>query len=383
MIRDTGLPTTDHRPAIRPERRVARLMAATGLAMVLAACGGGRGAEEAVASVQPQAVAPQPPAQPAAPVPVSLAHARTVSPADPAFDAWVQGVKKEARAQGISEGILDAAFRDVTPIPRVVELDRSQPESTITFEQYMTRVVPQRRIDQGRRLRAEFQADLADVEARFGVPSEVVVALWGVETDYGRVTGTYPVIASLATLAYEGRRAKFFRGELLHALKILDEGHISPAEMRGSWAGAMGQSQFMPSSFVSYAVDGDGDGRKDIWNTRKDVFASAANYLSRRGWNPDFGWGGPVELPKGFDRSRIGLDGESRTAAAWAAAGVTGKDGAALPVTGNVAAKIVLPGGRNGPAYLATENYEVILRWNRSQYFATAVGTLADRIAGR
>lgn len=382
MTRQIGLPAARARKARRPQA-AARLVAAGGLAALLAACASAPVAETAVASVQPQ-VAPVPaPVAPAAPVPVSLAHARSVSPDDPAFDAWVQGVKAEARGKGISQGILDAAFRDVKPIPRVIELDRSQPESTITFEQYMTRVVPQRRVDQGRRMMAEFQSDLADVEARFGVPAEVVVALWGVETDFGRVTGNYPVIASLATLAYEGRRAKFFRGELMHALKILDEGHISPDQMRGSWAGAMGQSQFMPSSFVSYAIDGDGDGRKDIWGTRKDVFASAANYLASRGWERGFGWGGPVDLPAGFDRSRIGLKGETRTVAQWAAAGVTGKDGAPLPAPANVSARIVLPGKQNGPAFLATDNYEVILRWNRSQYFATAVGTLADRIAGR
>lgn len=296
------------------------------------------------------------------------------------FSLWLKDFRSEARVAGISEKTLKAALDDVSePIPRVVELDRKQPESTITFDQYLERIVNTNRIERGRTLLLENQALLNSVSTQYNVPPQYIVALWGIETDYGRVTGGYSVVGALATLAFEGRRAQFFRTELLKALKIIDEGHITAGNMLGSWAGAMGQSQFMPSSFLSFAQDGNNDGRKDIWTTLPDVFASIANYLSSSGWKADRNWGEAVVLPTTLDRA--GLDSKNRKPVAdWISAGVTRSDGKRISFDLNVSAAIVLPGGPEGPAYLVTENYLVFLKWNRSLYFATAAGTLADRL---
>ncbi len=295
------------------------------------------------------------------------------------FEAWVAELKAEAEKQGISRPILDQAFAGVAPIPRIIELDRKQPEFTLTFEQYLTRVVPDSRIKKGRALLKQNKALLAEVSKKFGVQPRFIIALWGVETDFGRITGGFPVVASLATLAYDGRRSAFFRKELLLALKILEQGHIAHSDMKGSWAGAMGQSQFMPSSFHNFAIDYDGDGHKDIWGTKADVFGSIANYLSKSGWNDSETWGRPVSLPATFDKSLV--DSKiTKTMREWEALGVTRRDGTPLP-SRNLTSQLIVPGdGELAPAYLAYSNYEVILKWNRSSYFATAVGTLAEAI---
>jgi len=294
------------------------------------------------------------------------------------FAAWLDGVKREASTKGISEATIRAALSGVEPIPRVIELDRRQPEKTITFAQYLQRVINDRRVETGRRLYQEHRRVLDEVGAKYGVQPRFIVALWGIETDFGRNTGGFSVVNALATLAHDGRRSDYFRDELMKALQILDEGHISPSDMKGSWAGAMGQSQFMPSSFLLYAQDHDGDGHKDIWRTVPDVFASAANYLSTVGWNPDQTWGREVRVPKGFDRQLAGL--ETRKALSeWQALGVRKADGTALPPVA-IEGSIVLPDGPGGRAFLVYDNYRTIMRWNRSTYFATAVGILADRI---
>jgi membrane-bound lytic murein transglycosylase B len=277
------------------------------------------------------------------------------------FDEWVKGVKAEALKKGIAPETLHVAFKDLKPIPRVVELDKKQPEFRLTFQQYMDRVVPQSRIDRGRKNYAKNKALLEEIAKKYRVQARFIVALWGIETDFGRVTGGFPVIASLATLAYDGRRSKFFRAELFHALRILDEKHITVDAMSGSWAGAMGQSQFMPSSFVAYAVDYDGDGKRDIWGTKADVFASAANYLRKSGWRDDLNWGRSVRLPEGFDRALAGRK-KSKPLSMWQSS-------------------IILPQkGQMKPAFVAYHNFHVILKWNRSDYFALAVGHLADGI---
>ena len=196
------------------------------------------------------------------------------------FDAWLAGLRQDALAQGVSKATVDAALSNIQPIPRVIELDRKQPEGTMTFAKYQGRVINQQRINTGQHLRNKHRNELEAISRETGVPSQVIVALWGIETSYGDNTGGFKVVPALATLAHEGRRAKFFRKELMNALKIIDEGHISAAEMKGSWAGAMGQNQFMPSSFHAYAVDGNGDGKRDIWGTLPDVFASTANFIS-------------------------------------------------------------------------------------------------------
>ena len=297
------------------------------------------------------------------------------------FAEWREGVRNEALGLGISTAIFDAAFADVEPIPRVIELDRSQPEVTLTFDQYVERVVPESRVAKGRKLLAEHRDLLEPIGRKYGVPPRFIVALWGIETNFGQYLGGFPVIASLATLAYDGRRSAYFRQELLHALRILEDGHITPGAMMGSWAGAMGQSQFMPSSFVNYAVDHDGDGRRDIWGTQGDVFASAANYLAQAGWRAGETWGRRVTLPAGFDHALTGLE-VKKTLAEWQALGLRRADGTDLPQA-DISGSVVLPGGEGGPAYIVYNNYRTIMRWNRSFYFATSVGLLADGIGRR
>lgn len=297
------------------------------------------------------------------------------------FAQWVEGVRSEALGLGISATTFDAAFAGIEPIPRVIELDRSQPEVTFTLAEYLERVVPESRVAQGRELLAAHRELLEPIGREYGVPPRFIVALWGIETSFGRYLGGFPVIGALATLAHDGRRSAYFRQELLHALRILEDGHITPEAMVGSWAGAMGQSQFMPSSFVRYAVDHDGDGRRNIWGTKGDVFASAANYLAQAGWRAGEIWGRQVRLPEGFDPALTGLE-VKKTLAEWQALGLRRADGGDLPQA-EMSGSVVLPGGDAGPAYLTYANYRTIMRWNRSFYFATAVGLLADRIGGR
>ncbi len=299
----------------------------------------------------------------------------------PSFEGWLAALRKEALVAGISEATVNRALDDLQPIRRVMELDRDQPELKLTLEQYLQRVVPERRVRQGRRKLAENRALLADVSARYGVQPRFLVAFWGIETDFGRITGGYSVVAALATLAYDGRRGAYFRKELLDALHILDEGHIDVDGMIGSWAGAMGQAQFMPSTFRRYATDYDGDTKIDLWNNRGDVFASAANYLANSGWKGDQTWGRTVRLPADFDRGLIS-DNIQKPLSEWQALGVRRADGRDLP-TRDLMASLVQPDGPSGRAYVTYNNYRAILNWNRSDNFAIAVGTLADRIAGR
>jgi membrane-bound lytic murein transglycosylase B len=249
---------------------------------------------------------------------LGLCVAAVSAPARADFQAWLKELRAEASQKGISDVTLDAALSGIKPIPRVVELDRKQPEFTLTFDQYMNRVVPRSRVEKGRKRLAENKAILTEVSKKFGVPPQFLVAFWGIETDFGRVTGGFKVIPALATLAYDGRRSAFFRKELLLALQIINGGHIKADVMVGSWAGAMGQPQFMPSSFTGYAVDYDKDGRKDIWTTRADVFASAANYLSSYGWRASERWGRRVLVPEGFDSKRADLK-VRKTVSGWAA----------------------------------------------------------------
>ncbi|KAF0117900.1 MAG: membrane-bound lytic murein transglycosylase B [Rhodospirillaceae bacterium] len=303
------------------------------------------------------------------------------------FAAWLDALKTEAQeTRRIKPAVLERALQGIKPLPRVIELDRRQPELTLSFQEYLARTVTKARIAAGRRKMAAHGPLLTEIGKTYGVPPRFIVALWGIETDFGRLTGTFPIVEALATLAYDGRRSAYFRRELLDALTILDEGHILPERMLGSWAGAMGQNQFMPSSFLRFAKDHDGDGRRDIWNTTADVFASTANYLATSGWQREQGWGRAVRLPQGFD----GVLAErkvKKSLAEWAALGVTGVDGHALPGQ-SLPAMLVLPNGGDTPrkeraAFLVQENYEVLLKWNRSNLFALAVGHLADHLRDR
>ncbi len=312
----------------------------------------------------------------------AMAHSPISEPPPPtqAFQDWLADLMIEAAGKGIGRQTLAESLDGIAPIPRIIELDRNQPEFSLTFRQYVDRVAPASRIERGRRLLAENRKLLRAVSADYGVPPQMIVALWGIESDFGRLTGGFQVIPALATLAYDGRRSEFFRRELLYALGIVDDGHISAADMAGSWAGAMGQSQFMPSSFVNFAVDRDGDGRKNIWTNRPDIFASAANLLVGGGWKAGRIWGRPVRLPKSFNLAVAGLDTQKKLSE-WQALGIRRMDGRNLPKV-DMRASLILPDGPHS-AFLVYGNYRAILNWNRSHYFALTAGYLADRIAGK
>ncbi len=294
------------------------------------------------------------------------------------FATWLKTVHAEARQQGIRTQTLDAALSGLRPVPRVLELDRRQPEFTLTLTEYLQRVVTPARIQQGKRLFKTHHALLSKIGAAYKVQPRFITALWGLETGYGRITGGFSVIGSLATLAYDGRRRKFFRRELLNALWILDQGHIHLEAMQGSWAGAMGQNQFMPSSFRQYAVDHNGDGRRDIWTTLPDVFASTANYLAQAGWRGDQTWGRQIRRPTTFDTNLAGLK-IRKSLPTWQTLGIRRIDGRDLPQQ-PLQASLLQPDGAKGPAFLVYHNFGAILRWNRSNYFALAVGKLADAL---
>jgi membrane-bound lytic murein transglycosylase B len=299
------------------------------------------------------------------------------------FSRWLEDFRAEARTAGISANTLESAFADIKePLPRVIELDRCQPETRLTSTEYLAARVTPGQVESGKRMLNRYSDWLEKIEEKYAVQRRFLVALWGMETHYGRNTGGFPVIQCLATLAYDGRRGDYFRRELMQALRILDSEHISSApRMRGSWSGAMGHCQFMPSTFLQHAVDADGDGHIDLWGSIPDALASAGNYLAAEMWRPDQTWGRQVALPAGFDTGRSGLD-KRASLAAWQDFGVCPLDGNSFPQC-DLEASLVLPDGPSGPAYLIYDNLRVLMRWNNSLLFAIAVGTLADRISGR
>ena len=297
------------------------------------------------------------------------------------FDHWLAGLRSEALSLGISVDTLDAALTGLKPDPRVIELDRRQPEFTQDFWKYLDTRVSENRIATGRRLLREHRNLLEKIRYQYGVQPHFLVAIWGLESNYGRYHGKHNIINSLATLAHDERRSRFFRKELLHALSIIDEGHIDVTAMKGSWAGAMGQVQFMPSSFVSFAVDANGDGRKDIWNSLPDIFESAANYLAGAGWSRSYTWGREALLPPGFGLDIIGLD-TKKSLAEWQETGVRLIDGQDLPEE-KIEASLLQPAGSDGPVFLVYNNYRAILKWNNSHHYAMSVSHLADRLIGK
>jgi len=303
-------------------------------------------------------------------------EARSGRAADADFGTWLAGVRQEAIAQGLRPQSVTQALAGVQRIDRVLELDRHQPETTLTFEQYIDLVVSPQRVQQGRQNLAENAALLELVSRRYAVQPRFIVALWGIESNYGKGSGDFPEISALATLAYDGRRSAYFRKELMAAIKIVDQGWIRPEDMLGSWAGAMGQCQFMPSSYLQFAVSFNGDGRRDIWHRREDIFASIANYLAHSGWHGDESWGRRVLLPTGFDTGLAGLNNR-KPLAEWQRLGVRALDGREL-VTREREASLILPDGPGGSALLAFENFRATLKWNNSSFFAAAVGYLAD-----
>jgi membrane-bound lytic murein transglycosylase B len=296
------------------------------------------------------------------------------------WSTWLSQVKQEALADGISPAIIDAAFADVhEPSRQVKGLAHSQPEHRLTYSKYRNSRVDSYRIAIGRKEYKKNQALLEKIGREYGVDPYFIVSFWGMETSYGSYMGNFPVIKSLATLAYDSSRPEFFRKELFIALRILNDGHVSLQKFKGEWAGASGQPQFLPSSWVRYAVDYDGDGRKDIWDSKPDVFASIANYMKINGWQAGEPWAIYVKLPPKFDRT---LEGKAiiKPVSEWNALGVRTEDGKPLPHQ-ELQASIVEPNG--GPVFLAYPNYKMILRYNNSIYYAGAIGYLADQIGQR
>jgi membrane-bound lytic murein transglycosylase B len=290
------------------------------------------------------------------------------------FESFVAGVYAEASTQGIRRDVLDAAFAGVTPNQKVIEKDQKQAEFTMTWTRYRALVISDKRITDGRAAVAASRALFAQVEGRFGVGAPVVAGIWGLESSFGVETGNYKVIEALATLAWEGRRASFFRPELMAALKILNNGDITPARMTGSYAGAMGQPQFMPTSYLRLAVDFDGDGRRDIWGSKADVLGSIANYLNRSGWRPGESWGQPVRVPPGTIAA--GRD-VKRPLNEWARQGITPVSGR-WAASGDAPSALIAPDGPGGETFLVHSNFAAIRRYNPSDFYAIAVGLIGD-----
>ena len=316
---------------------------------------------------------------------ITLMFGATARANDAGFDGWLENFKASAKEQGISPQVVDDALTGLTANDDVIALDGKQPENKITLARYLKNTISKRRIEKGQQMLREYRDTLAQISRRYGVQPKYIVALWAIESDFGDHKGDFSVVQSLATLAYEGRRAEFFSKELIAALKILDAEHLHSDALTGSWAGAMGDCQFMPSTYLSYAADGNGDGRRDIWNTPPDVFASIANYLHALGWNAQQGWGHAANFPDSLAEGDIGLT-QSHSADYWRKAGLTYRtaddevDGAPRGKTELYAIYSSTP---EDGAYLVTDNYKALLQWNRSRYFATAVGTLADAIGER
>jgi membrane-bound lytic murein transglycosylase B len=302
------------------------------------------------------------------------AHAQTD------FSQCLARLERTALDSGIRAETVDSILPTVEPREAVIRADRNQPEFLATFADYLGRRATTERITQGRTLYAEHRSLLDELTREYGVPGHYIVAFWGLETNYGRYLGNVPVFDSLSTLACDARRSDFFTEQFVNALQIVDRGDVEPDVMRGSWAGAMGQTQFMPSSYLRYAVDGDGDGRVDLWNSTPDALTSAANFLRSIGWQGGFRWGREVLLPNSFDYALAGRD-ERRDLREWRDLGVTDVGGRLVPNL-DMQGAIVVPAGQRGPAFIIYDNFDVIMRWNRSEFFALTVGHLADRIAG-
>ncbi|MDX1914635.1 MAG: lytic murein transglycosylase [Methylophilus sp.] len=293
------------------------------------------------------------------------------------FKQWLSALKQEAIADGISKNTVNLTFKKAKLISRVIALDRAQPEFISTYLAYLDKRVNASVVEKGRMLQQEHQVMLDAVQARYGVPKQVLVSFWGMETHFGRSQGDFDLPSALMTLAYEGRRADFFRTELMHLMHIIDAQHHTATDLRGSWAGAMGQMQFMPSTFLNHGVDADLDGRINIWTSLPDAFSSAANYLAKSGWHADEPVAIQVKLPKNFNYALAQLN-VRKSVAAWSQLGVE------VPSfwldMDNTA--ILLPQGWQGPAMMVFSNFDVIMQWNRSVNYALAVSNLADQLAG-
>ena len=364
-----------------------RLPAALAIAAALVGCAPAPPANTpraAATASPPSPVVPPTAASPAAPPIAAPAGASSPQPGTPAteqaaFATWLAAFAPQALAAGIRPETVRTVLAQAQLQPRVVELDRDQPEFTRTPWAYLDSAVSAQRIAQGQAQRAQHQGALDAASARYGVPASIITAIWGMESNYGSNFGSFRTVDALATLAYEGRRRDWARGELLAALRIIDQGDIAPEAMVGSWAGAMGHTQFLPSVFLAHAVDADGDGRRDIWGSIPDVAASTARFLADAGWQPGEPWGTEVLLPPGFDHARAELT-VRQSAAQWAEQGVRTVDGTPLPPLASAA--VLEPAGARGPAFLVGQNFRTILRYNNSTSYALAVALLAQRLDG-
>ncbi len=296
--------------------------------------------------------------------------------AAPSWSEWRNTLRSQALEQGVRPSVFDMAFQGVQPVQRVVHLDRNQPEDRLTFTKYRSTRIDAFRIRLGVSQYKKYHSKLEKIGKTYGVDPCIITALWGIESSYGHFKGSFPVISSLATLAFDGRRSDFFRNELLLALQILNGKHITLKEFKGEWAGASGHSQFLPSSWHKFAVDYDGDGKRDIWNNLGDVFASIANYLKGSGWESNQTWGVEVALPKDFDRSLLKSE-QMLPLSEWVAKGVTARPGFSFPQD-NLEGNLVQLYG--GPVFLVFKNYYVLKKYNQSGFYAASVGFLAESI---
>ncbi|MGF1457086.1 MAG: lytic murein transglycosylase [Alphaproteobacteria bacterium] len=296
------------------------------------------------------------------------------------FETWRDGFIRKAPANGVRRDLVEEALRGVTPDPKVLKRNAYQPEFTRPIWDYLDGAVSDLRVKNGRKRLDQHRALLGRVERAYGVPAPVIVAIWGLETSYGAIKGDFDIVRSLATLAYAGRRSAFGERELINALKIIQSGDKTRAGLKGSWAGAMGHTQFLPSSFLSYAVDFDGDGRRDIWDSLPDAFASTANFLKKANWDSDYRWGREVALPDRFDYGLAGLS-VRKDLDTWASLGVRRPGGSALPLA-DLKASILVPAGHTGPAFIVYQNFRAIMRYNPATAYALGIAHLSDRIKG-
>lgn len=300
------------------------------------------------------------------------------------YTQWLEVLKQEMISRGISKKTIKKVYASdyYHPASEVVKIDRNQTEFVLTYTDYINRVVTAKRVAEGRRKYKELFPLFKDMEQKYGIPFNYLIAFWGMETNFGRHFGNYQVVEALTILSYDKRRPKFFREELYQALKIIDQWNIDYTKMEGSWAGAMGHFQFMPSTFNAYAVDYNGDGKIDIWHSFEDAVASAANYLQQAGWKAGEPWGAEVSLPWNFDYALTGR-GKIRKISEWSEFGVRSKNGKPLPFSADIEGAIIVPEGKKGKAYLVLHNFDVIMKWNRSENYALAIGNLADYLVSK
>lgn len=297
----------------------------------------------------------------------------------PTFDQCKINLAQIAADRGVSQQRIDIEIPKLQYLPKILEYDRNQPEFVQTFPSYYSARVNQWRIEKGRTALVEYKEFLSELTRQYGIPGHYLLAFWGLETNFGNYKGKMSTLDSLATLACDPRRSDYFTGELILALKLMDRESLSKDQMIGSWAGAMGHTQFMPTAYTKYAIDGDGDGKIDLWNSEKDALASAANFLNKLGWKPGLRWGREVLLPANFDYAEI--SNRKEPISRWAELGITKTNGTTVGQS-DILSKLIVPAGHEGPAFLAYQNFHVILRWNNSEFYGIAVGQLANRILG-